>query len=108
MNLKDKASQLKTCISTSFTLLKDKETPVMAKKKHYAIFFSVLFLFLLALWYLTTGDSEQIEVRNGILDIETWDIEANTPLSLNGKWEFYWSQFFTASDISETVKNWLQ
>lgn len=72
-----------------------------AKKRHYIIFFIVLLLFLLAFWYLTTGDSEQIEARNGILDIENWDLEANKPISLNGQWEFYWNQFLTVSEISD-------
>ena len=77
------------------------EMKFKSKKKHHIIFSIVLLLFLLAFWYLTTGDSEQIKVQNGILDIESWDLEANTPISLNGQWEFYWNQFLTASEISE-------
>lgn len=101
MNLKDRASQLKTYIVTLFALLKDKEAHNMGKK-YYTIFFIVLLLFMLGFLYLKKGDSEQIEAQNGILDIENWDVEANTPISLNGQWEFYWNQFLTVSEISNS------
>ncbi|MGD9676923.1 MAG: sensor histidine kinase [Vulcanibacillus sp.] len=101
MNMKDRVGQLKKYIRTLFLALKDKKSPAVAKKKHYALFFVILLLFLLSICFLTIGDSEQIEIQNGILNIESWDIEANTPISLNGQWEFYWNQFLTASEISE-------
>ncbi|MBN2714668.1 MAG: histidine kinase [Deltaproteobacteria bacterium] len=36
-----------------------------------------------------------------MLNLESWDIDANTPISLNGQWEFYWNQFLTASEIAQ-------
>lgn len=101
MNLKDRVSQLKTYILTLFIVLKDKETPVIAKKRHYIIFFIVLIFYLLPFWYLNSGAAVQIKAQNGILNIENWDMEANTPLSLDGQWEFYWKEFLTVYEISD-------
>ncbi|MBN2827055.1 MAG: hypothetical protein JXQ26_03650, partial [Tissierellales bacterium] len=101
MNLKDKASQLKTYIRTLSISLKGKESHAMAKKKYYAFFIMILLLILLAFWYAPTSDSKQIEVQNGILNIESYDMEMKTPISLNGEWEFYWKQFLMVSDISD-------
>lgn len=102
MDLKDKVSQLKTYIRTLSISLKDKASHFLAKKKHYAFFSIVLLLFLMAFLFLKIDASKQIEVQNGILNIESYDMEMKTPISLNGEWEFYWKQFLMASDISDT------
>jgi len=82
--------------------LKDKEPQAMAKKKYYTFFIIIVLLIFLAFWYASTSDSKQIEVQNGILNIESYDMEMKTPISLNGEWEFYWKQFLMASDIADT------
>lgn len=75
---------------------------VLAKKKYYNFFFILLVLFLLSFLFVKIDDSRQFEVQNGIMNIESYDMDVNTPISLNGEWEFYWKQFLTASDISGT------
>jgi len=79
----------------------DNVLTVLAKKKHYISFFILLALFLLLFLFLKIDDSKQIEVQKGILNIESYDMEMKTPISLSGEWEFYWKQFLTNSDISE-------
>jgi len=101
MNSKDKASQLITYIRTLFVKSKDKESHFLAKKKYYAFFIIILSLILLAIWYAQTSALKQIEVQKGIMNIESYDMEVKTPISLNGEWEFYWKHFLMASDISD-------
>ena len=82
--------------------LKDKEPYTLAKKKYFAFFITILLLIFFAFWYAPTTDSKKIEVQNGILNIESYDMEMKTPISLNGEWEFYWKKFLMASDIPDT------
>ncbi|HKL11255.1 MAG TPA: histidine kinase [Clostridia bacterium] len=81
--------------------MKEKESRLTAYITILSASLIVLLLLLSAFWYLTTGDSKQIEVKNGILDMESWDFEMDEPVSLTGQWEFYWKQFLTVSEMAD-------
>lgn len=38
-------------------------------------------------------------VKNGILDLSSWDFERDGSVSLDGDWEFYWGQLLTPVDF---------
>ncbi len=73
----------------------------MANNIFFRIGFIGLILLLLGLLYMQIDSLEGIEVQNGILDIESLDFDSNSPISLNGEWEFYWKQFLTVSEVSD-------
>lgn len=35
----------------------------------------------------------------GILDLQSWDIHRDGPLSLSGEWDFYWERFLTYREV---------
>ena len=39
-------------------------------------------------------------VKNGVLDLSSWNLETDGPLALDGKWEFYWNAHFKPDDFS--------
>ncbi|MGI5971023.1 MAG: hypothetical protein ACOX7P_04785 [Oscillospiraceae bacterium] len=43
-------------------------------------------------------ESDRPRVKNGILDLTDRDIDS--PVSLDGEWEFYWQEFFGARDFA--------
>ncbi len=45
------------------------------------------------------ADASAPVVTNGILDLTNWDFDRNTPLKLNGEWEFYWNQLVEPMDF---------
>ena len=57
---------------------------------------AALFLvFILAIEWRNTG----LHAENGVLDLQSWEPEQNSSLSLTGGWDFYWSRYVTYRDI---------
>ncbi len=52
------------------------------------------------------NNSNHPVVRNGVIDLSTWNFEKDGPVQLNGEWEFYWERFIEDGhfDIYEKEK----
>ena len=46
------------------------------------------------------SDTAAPEAVNGVLDLRTWDFDKKGPVSLSGKWEFYWHSFLQPDDFA--------
>ncbi|MHC4536410.1 MAG: 7TM diverse intracellular signaling domain-containing protein, partial [Planctomycetota bacterium] len=67
--------------------------------------FSTLIVVSLALFFLNACKSDSLNmkmprVENGMLDLSTWDLENDGPVSLSGEWEFYWYAHLKQADLS--------
>lgn len=61
------------------------------------IIFAVLLLFFAA------TKKQGPSIKNGTLDLSSWDSQKDSIITLNGSWDFYWNRLLTYSDI--TIKN---
>lgn len=57
-----------------------------------------LLVCLLALPALGVSAKDPVVTR-GLMDLTEWDFEKDGPVSLDGDWEFYWQQQYTARDL---------
>lgn len=51
---------------------------------------------------LIMGDDQRmddLQVRDGVMDLSTWDYEQYKRIKLDGEWEFYWNQLLTPADF---------
>jgi signal transduction histidine kinase len=45
------------------------------------------------------SDTTAPEVVNGVLDLRTWNFDQKGPVTLSGKWEFYWKSLLQPDDF---------
>lgn len=70
-------------------------------KKIKAIFPLVFFLLFIGFVYKSNTIENNIQtVEKGTLDLSTFDIETNGPVTLNGNWAFYSEKSIAATDIN--------
>lgn len=62
-------------------------------------FFAAGILFL----YIRSHHTEKPVVKNGTIDISSWDLDKNDLISLNGNWEFYWNKIITYSEFQKNT-----
>lgn len=43
----------------------------------------------------------EMYVRNGVMDLSSWDYERNKRIKLDGEWEFYWNQLLPPSAFQQ-------
>ncbi|MBN2440772.1 MAG: hypothetical protein JXJ04_05485 [Spirochaetales bacterium] len=55
---------------------------------------------LLLTFFLNGINSQQIEAKNGTLDLRDWDFEKNGSVQLRGEWEFYWKRFVSHDELN--------
>jgi signal transduction histidine kinase len=66
----------------------------------WSCFLSVFaFSFLLSVSAREAAQNNPPIVENGLLDLRDWDFSAKGPVSLTGKWEFYWQQHVEPEDF---------
>lgn len=61
-------------------------------------------LFVFFILSLLTGCNRAVHVFNvkdGRIDLSTWNIEEKRIVSLNGEWEFYWNKLLTPDDFKK-------
>ncbi|TGN20359.1 7TM-DISM domain-containing protein [Leptospira idonii] len=75
---------------------------VLEKLKLYI--FSV-FILSIANLHCTGTYQNQIEAKNGILDLTSADYDAQNIIKLSGEWKLYWKQFVTPKIISLSPPN---
>ncbi|MFV1883750.1 MAG: response regulator [Balneola sp.] len=47
----------------------------------------------------------QPEVRNGIIDLQSYDFLNNEPIKLDGEWFFYWDKLISPSEIDSDIQS---
>ncbi len=71
-------------------------------KRILAVSLIMLIAFLMIPWSISR-DNDQLEQRakavKGIMDLEQWNIKADSVIQLNGEWEFYWDQLLMPEDF---------
>ena len=75
-----------------FILLKKPFLPIIAVLFLLSFCFSVSFA-------EESVSGKEVEVIDGVLDLEDWDFEEDGVIFLSGDWEFYWEQLLTYSDF---------
>ena len=60
-----------------------------------------LSIFLLAFLITTEVSSQTPRVKEGVIDLRSWDWEANPDIALKGDWEFYWQKILFSKDTPE-------
>ncbi|WP_158301961.1 ATP-binding protein [Paenibacillus mesophilus] len=43
-----------------------------------------------------------LQVRNGVMDLSEWNYEQNKRIKLDGEWEFYWDRLLTSDRFKQT------
>src|SRR5690554_6331582 len=43
--------------------------------------------------------TKEVSIREGVLDLSTWDAHEDGLVTLNGEWEFYWERFLNKQDF---------
>src|SRR5438046_2551773 len=42
------------------------------------------------------------EIKDGYLDLSSWDLEKKDDIKLDGKWKFYWNRLLSAEELIHT------
>lgn len=55
--------------------------------------------------FLNRDHGEQgIQVREGVMDLSSWNPEVDNRIKLDGEWEFYWNQLLSSADFKKMNK----
>ncbi|MBF0227854.1 MAG: response regulator [Desulfobacterales bacterium] len=74
--------------------------------QYHLRFIFIIILFIIAACSPSLSYKEHPRVKQGILDLTTWDFEKDGNVTLNGEWEFYWKHFYTSADFkSENIES---
>lgn len=49
--------------------------------------------------------ASQLQVKDGVLDLASWNAEQNKRIKLDGNWEFYWNQLLTPEYFQQAREN---
>src|SRR5438477_7576714 len=63
------------------------------------LFLSLIFLLLS---FFPVSAKNKIIVKDGVLDLRTWNWQRDGIVSLTGDWEFYWKKFYSPSFFKDT------
>lgn len=75
----------------------------MKKVNRIGIFLGLLLLAFLVLSIVNSPNyNEQPTIKNGVLDLSTWDFNMDTPIRLRGEWRFFWNQILEPTEIKES------
>ncbi|MGZ7442337.1 ATP-binding protein [Paenibacillus sp. TH7-28] len=56
--------------------------------------------------YIWNGKTVQdLRIRNGVLDLSSWDYEQHGRINLDGDWEFYWHKLLSPDDFAPMGKD---
>ncbi|HEX3048838.1 MAG TPA: ATP-binding protein [Bacillota bacterium] len=54
---------------------------------------------LIGIFSTSKQNNQRIFPVNGRLDLQSWNLHRDIPLSLNGEWDFFWKKFITYQEI---------
>lgn len=57
-------------------------------------------------------ETQEIQVREGVMDLSSWNPEVDKRIKLDGEWEFYWNRLLSPADFRAVNKpkptNWMK
>lgn len=68
------------------------------KRMGFIIILIIVLAALLGFIRVLTADRDQIQVKDGILDLQGWNPASGSALNLNGRWLFYWEHFLQSAE----------
>lgn len=77
------------------------ESKSMKKRWLTMMILAAVWVVWLAEWSQTqsANNSKEPVAEAGVLDLSSWDLEADGTVQLKGEWEFYWHRLLTADDL---------
>ncbi|WP_019912122.1 hybrid sensor histidine kinase/response regulator [Paenibacillus sp. HW567] len=66
-----------------------------------SLFFVFTFSLLLMLYSQTAVNPKQLQAKQGVLDLTSWDLEKQGWVNLDGEWEFYENKLLSPADFQQ-------
>ena len=74
----------------------------LSLKLKYCIFL-LFFLLVFTACASTSSESPPPQAEAGFIDLQSWNVREDGPVTLDGEWAFYWDQLLLPDEIAETA-----
>lgn len=69
------------------------------KREILTAIISFLLIFMAVFFAIKTESTNNVYIKDNILDLSNVDLQNTSPLFINGKWEFYWGKLLSPKDF---------
>lgn len=65
---------------------------------------TIVIVFITCYFVIKSMNTNNVEAKNGKLNLTQIDLDKSGPLAINGQWEFYWNDFLYPEDFTKEPK----